>query len=288
MAIIPSLEYETRLQERLSAPMVWKELCNVKYTNTGILRNPYLTDTTVSTGTRGTGYTSVAAATTDDTVSITDYSYDATHIDDADLAQKSFSDFMEIADNMGTMLNEAMETAMLAEHAQWTNLGDVGGGVLGAGSTAITVSLSNIKQIIANIKTQIRVAGGNELAKRNGVFIQWREADYEKVELLATSEGFKVADTVLVDGVEQVNEGFRYLGVWHYSTSKNVSGHVFAGVKKAFMVGVVKSTYGRMKQIINPVVSSAQISGVGLESRIDRKFKAWTKMVPVLYDINVV
>ena len=284
MAIIPSIAYEAKLQERLNAPMVWKEICNVKYTDTGILRNPYLTDPTVGTGTRGTGYTSVASATTDDTVSITDYVYSAQHIDDADLAQKSFSDFMEIADNMGTMLNEKVETNMLLEHAQWTNLGDVGGGVLGAGTTAITVSLGNIKQIIANVKTQIRTAGGAELLARNGGFIQWREADYEKVEMLATSEGFNTADDALKNGIKQ---GFRYLGMEHYSTSKNVTGHVFAGVKKTFVVGIVKSTYGRMKTIVNPVVSSAQISGVGLESRVDLKFKAWTKMVPVLFDINV-
>lgn len=284
MAIIPSIEYEAKLQERLSAPMVWKEICNVKYTDTGILRNPYLTDATVSTGTRGTGYTSVASATTDDTVSITDYVYSAQHIDDADLAQKSFSDFMEIADNMGTMLNEKIETNMLLEHAQWTNLGDIGGGVLGAGSTGITVSVGNIKQIIANVKTQIRVAGGGELLARNGGFIQWREADFEKVEQLASAEGFNTADDALKNGIKQ---GFKYMGLEHYSTSKNVSLHVFAGVKKAFMLGIVKSTYGRMKTIVNPVVSTAQISGVGLESRVDLKFKAWTKMVPVLFDINV-
>lgn len=284
MAIIPSIAYEAKLQERLNAPMVWKEICNVKYTDIGILRNPYLTDATVSTGTRGTGYTSVASATTDDTVSITDYIYSAQHIDDADLAQKSFSDFMEIADNMGTMLNEKIETNMLLEHAQWTNLGDVGGGVLGSGTTAITISLGNIKQIIANVKTQIRTAGGAELLARNGGFIQWREADYEKVEMLATSEGFNTADDALKNGIKQ---GFKYMGLEHYSTSKNVAGHVFAGVKKTFVVGIVKSTYGRMKTVVNPVVSGAQISGVGLESRVDLKFKAWTKMVPVLFDINV-
>ena len=284
MSIIPSLAYETKLQERLSAPTVWKEVCNVKYTDTGILRNPYLTDSTVSSGTRGTGYTSVAVATTDDTVSITDYDYSAQHIDDADLAQKSFSDFMEIADNMGTMLNEKMETSMLAEHAQWTNFDNAS---IGGAAGNITVSISNIKNIISAMKTAIRTAGGGDMLARNGGFIIWREADYEKVELLASSEGFNTADTVLNDGISQVNGGFKYLGIWHYSSSKHASGHVFGGVKKAFMVGVVKSTYGRMKTIVNPVVSGAQISGVGLESRIDRKFKAWTKMVPILFDILV-
>lgn len=284
MAVIPSLEYETKLQERLSAPMIWKELCTVKYTDTGIIRNPYLTDSTVSTGTRGTGYTSVAVATVDETVTVSDYDYSAQHIDDADMAQKSFSDWMEIADNMGTMLNEKMETSMLAEHAQWTNLGDVGGGVIGAGSTQLTISISNIKAIIAGVKQIIRTAGGGTMANRQGIFIQWREADYTLVELLASSEGFNTADDALKNGI---NQGFKYLGVENYSTSKNVANHVFAGVKKAFWVAVVKSTYGKMKTIINPVVSSAQISGIGLESRIDRKFKAWNKVTPILFDINV-
>lgn len=281
MAVIPTIEIETTLQERLDAPMIWKELCQVKYTNTGILKNPYLTDATQSTGTRGTGYTSVAVATVDDTVSITDYVYSAQHIDDADLAQKSFSDFMEIAENMGTVLNEGMETAMLAEHAQWTNFDN---SAIGGGAGNITVTLNNIKNIIAAMKREIREAGGTDVAARNGMFVQWRETDYELVELLASSEGFSVADNVLENGIAQ---GFKYLGVEHYSTSRNVTGHVFGGVKKAMLAGVVKSTYGRVKTIINPVVSGAQISGIGLESRIDRKFKVWTKMGPVVFDILV-
>ena len=281
MAIVPTIEYETKLQERLSAPMVWKEICNVKYTNSGILRNPYLTDPTVGTGTRGTGYTSTASATTDDTVTISTYIYSAEHIDDADLAQKTFSDFMEVADRMGTLLNEKIETNMLLEHAQWTNFDNAN---IGGAAGNINVSISNIKTIIANIKQEIREAGGADLANRNGIFIQWREADFTLVELLASSEGFNTADDALKNGIKQ---GFKYLGVEHYSTSKNVSGHVFAGVKKAFMVGIVKATYGKVKTIINPVVSGAQISGIGLESRIDHKFIAWNKMVPVLFDVLV-
>jgi len=281
MAVIPTIEYETTLQERLSAPMVWKEVCLVKYTDSGIWRNPYLTDATVGTGTRGTGYTPYAVATTDDTVSITDYVYSAPVIDDADLAQKTFSDWMEIADNVGVMLNEKMETAMLAEHAQWTNFDNAS---IGGSAGNITVATSNIKKIITGIKREIREAGGGELMARNGAFIIWREADFELVETLASSEGFNTADDALKNGIKQ---GFKYMNVEHYSSSKHASGHVFAGVKKAFAVGVCKSTYGKVKTIVNPVVSGAQISGIGLESRIDSKFKAWTKMVPVLFDVLV-
>ena len=281
MAIIVSLEIETKLQERLSAPTVWKEVCKVTYTDTGILHNPYLTDATVGTGTRGTGYDSTAVATTDDAVTINTYKYSAEHIDEADLAQKSFSDFMEIADNMGTMLNETMETAMLASHASWTNFDNT---KIGGTAGNITVSVANVDDIIRAMKTQIRLAGGGELMSRNGAFIQWREEDFEKVEALASSQGFNTADDALKNGISQ---GFKYGGVEHYSTSKNAAGHVFGGVKKAFHVGVVKSTYGKMKQIVNPVVSTKQISGLGLESRIDYKFNAWVKMAPVLFDILV-
>lgn len=281
MAIVVSEAFETKLQERLSAPLVWKEICKVEYTDKGTLHNPYLTDATVGAGTRGTGYTSTAVATTDEEVSITDYSYCAQHIDRADLAQKSFSDFMEIADNMATMLNEKIETSMLAEHAQWTNFDNAS---IGGSAGNITVETSNIDDIITEMKTAIRTAGGGELANRNGIFIQWREADFAKVERLAASQGFNTADNVLNNGIKQ---GFSYLGVEHYSTSKNVTGHVFGGVKKAFHLGICKSTYGKVVEILNPVVSTAQISGIGLESRIDRKFKAWSKMVPVLFDILV-
>jgi len=281
MAIIYKEEFETRLQERLDAPMKWKEICRVEYTDSRVLHNPYLTDSTVGTGTRGSAYTSTAVATVDDTLTINTYKYCAQHIDDADLAQKTFSDFMEIADNMGTMLNETIEAAMLAEHAQWTNLDNAS---IGGSAGNITVSVSNVDDVIRAMKTAIRTAGGGELADRNGMFIMWREADYEKVEALASSQGFNVADDALKNGIKQ---GFRYGGVEHYSSSKHTAGHVFGGVKKAFHAGIVRSTYGKMKEIVNPVVGGGQISGLGLETRVDYAFKAWAKTVPVLFDILV-
>lgn len=281
MAIIYKEAFETKLQERLDAPMVWKEVCKVDYRNDRVLHNPYLTDSTVGTGTRGTAYTSTAVATVDDTLTISTYKYSAQHIDEADLAQKTFSDFMEIADNMGVMLNEAMETAMLAEHPQWTNLDNAS---IGGSAGNITVSVSNVDDVIRAMKTAIRTAGGADLMSRNGAFIIWREADFEKVEALASSQGFNTADDALKNGIKQ---GFVYGGVEHYSSSKHTAGHVFGGVKKAFHAGVVKATYGKMKEIVNPVVGGGQISGLGLESRIDYAYKAWAKTTPVLFDILV-
>jgi hypothetical protein len=281
VAIIYHEEFETKLQERLSAPTVWKEVCKVVYTDTRVLHNPYLTDATVGTGTRGTGYTSTAAATTDDSITISTYKYCAQHIDRADLAQKTFSNWMEMADNMATMLNETIETAMLAEHAQWTDFdnSDIGGA---AGD--ITVSVSNVDDIIRAMKTAIRTAGGGEMMNRNGAFIVWREADFEKVEALASSQGFNTADDALKNGIKQ---GFKYGGVEHYSSSKHAAGHVFGGVNKCFTAGILKATYGKMQDIMNPVVGGAQISGIGLETRVDYGFESWVKVTPILFDIEV-
>ena len=283
MAITYKEEFETKLQERLSENNKWKEVCKVIYTNANTLHNPYLTDATVATGTRGTGYTSVAVATTDDTVVISDFKISAMHIDRADLAQKTFSDWMEIADNMAIKLNEAIETAMLAAHAQWTNFDNAS---IGGAAGNITVSESNIDDIITGMQREIREANGDALMERDGTFIIWRAADFEKVQKYAAAQGFSTADDVLKNGIKQ---GFRYLGVEHYSSNKHTAGHVFGGVKKALTVGIVKSTYGLMTEIMNPydVVSAAQISGVGLESRVDYKFKAFANMVPVLFDILV-
>ena len=281
MAIVPKEAFETKLQERLSENSKWKEVCKVTYTNDGVLHNPYLTDATVGTGTRGTGYTSTAAATTDDTVTIDTYKYCAQHIDRADLAQKTFSDWMEMAENMGIMLDETMETAMLAGHASWTNFDNAS---IGGAAGNIVVSESNIDDIISGITREIREANGENLLDRDGGFIIWRSADFEKVQKYAAAQGFSTADDVLKNGIKQ---GFMYGGLEHYSSNKHTAGHVFAGVKKAFHVGVVKSTYGLMTEVMNPVVSGAQISGVGLESRVDYKYNAWTKMIPVLYDVLV-
>lgn len=281
MAIIYKEEFETKLQERLSENNKWKEVCKVTYTDANTLHNPYLTDATVATGTRGTAYTSVAVATTDDTVVIEDFQISAMHIDRADLAQKTFSDWMEIADNMAIMLNESIETAMLAAHAQWTNFDNASiGGVAGN----ITVAENNIDDIITGLQREIREANGEALLERNGGFVIWRAADFEKVQKYAAAQGFSTADDVLKNGIKQ---GFRYMGMEHYSSNKHASGHVFAGVKKAFHVGIVKSTYGLMTEVMNPVVGGGQISGIGLESRVDYKFKAWAKTAPVLFDVLV-
>ena len=281
MAIIYKNEYLTTLQDRLSENNKWKEIAKVEYTDTQVLHNPYLTDVTANTGTRGSAYTPEAVTTTDDTITINTYKIAAQYIDRADLAQKTFSGWMELADNQGIVLNEAIETAMYANHAEYTDFDNAS---IGGSAGNITVSESNVDDIIRGIKREIREANGDSLLERNGAFMVWRPADFEKVEAYAQANGFSTADGALKDGT---NQGFKFMGVEHYSSNKLASGHLFGGVKKVLHLGICKSTYGKVNEIEDPVVSGGQISGVGINSRVDFKFKAWSKVAPILFDVLV-
>lgn len=282
--IIYAEEWAVKLQERLSEMSKWKAICRVEYTDSKVLHNPYMSDATVQTGTRGTAYTHQAVTVTDESIDINTFDILPQLIDRADLAQQSYVRQMELADSQGVLLNEAIETAMMAAHSQWTNIGDTGGGAIGLGSTAITVSVTNIDDIIRAIKREIRKANGESMMNRYGAFIVWRPEDFELLEAFVQANGFSTADGALKDGT---NQGFRYMGVEHYSTNKYTAGHLFAGVKNLFHLGICKSTYGQVVVVDEPATTDGAVSGIGVISRVDFKFKAWTKTAPVLFDINV-
>lgn len=281
MAIIYKTEYLTTLQDRLSENNKWKELAKVEYTDTQVLHNPYLTDVTANSGTRGTAYTPEAVTTTDDTITINTYKIAAQYIDRADLAQKTFAGWMELADNQGIVLNEAIETAMYDNHAEYTDFDNAS---IGGSAGNITVSESNIDDIISGVKREIRENGAESMFERYGGFFVWRPADLEKLEKFAMGMGYSTADDILINGTKQ---GFRFGGFDHYSSNKLTSGHLFAGVKNMLHLGICKSTYGKINELQDPVVSGGQISGIGINSRVDFKFKAWAKAVPALFDVLV-
>lgn len=259
----------------------WKNFCRVEYTDTRVIHNPYLTDVSVYSGTRGTGYTPEAITTTDDTLTISTYKGTAQYIDRADLAQKTFSGWMDLAENQGTLLNEAIETAMFAEHAQFTDFDNAS---IGGSAGNITVSETNIDDIIRGVKREIREANGETFMERYGVAFFWRPADFEKLESYAQAQGYNTADGALKNGISQ---GFKYMQAEHYSSNKMTSGHLLAGVKNVLHLGICKSTYGQIVETEDPVVSGAQISGIGINSRVDFAFKAWSKVAPILFDILV-
>lgn len=284
--IVYQEEWEAKLQDRLDKPTNWKEICDVRYTNTRVIHNPYRTDPTVTTGyTRGNALTISDIAETDEYITISTTDYAAEYIDLADLAQSQFTSQMSIADLQGIKLQERIEAAMLASHASWTNIGDDGSGNVALASSALTVSPTNIDDVIRGIKREIQKANGWALAQRNGIFIVWRPQDWEMLEQFMQANGFSMADQALKNGTQM---GVYYMGVYHYLSTSHTAGHLFAGIRKIFTLGIVPATYGKVEQVRNPAGSSGGVlSGVAVYARVDYAFKAWNNTLSVLYDINV-
>jgi hypothetical protein len=281
MAQVFKEDWAVAMQARLSEKTKWKDFMRVDISDKKVLHNPSRTDATVATLTRYTSYTAAQVAQTDENVSIDASFIVAEVIDRADLAQTGYLSQMESADHQGTMLNEKIESYIYSQHALVTDFGDTGGGVLGLASTAITVSATNIDNIITSISREISAAKGDALYERNGGFFVWRPADFEFLQQFMMANGFSTADAALKSGVEG---GIDYMGFTHYRSSLLTAGHVLAGVKKVYHLGILKSTYG---QIVVDEKDPGLISGVGVTSRLDLKVKAWTKTKPLIFDVNV-
>lgn len=240
----------------------------------------------VQSGTRGTAYSFQDVGLTDSSISIDVYKELPIYIDDADLAQSTYMSQMDMADLQGTLVNEAIEAYVLGQHAQWTNIGDDGSGGFASGSsTKITISPNNIDDLIRATKRIARKANGFKRVARNGIFFVWRPEDFEILEAFVQANGTKPADDALQNGTDS---GMVYMGAYHYMSNDITAGHLFAGVRKLFNVGICKSTYGKVTKIVHPAgASGGNLSGIGMHTRVDLKAKAWENDAALLYDINV-
>ena len=231
--------------------------------------------------TRGTAYTHQTLVITTDNITIDQSANLPMFVDRADEAQTPYSKQMEMADLQGTLINEAYESYMLAAHASFTNFTNAS---IGGGAGTITVSASNIDDIIRGIKREIGEANGQALMDRNGAFIVWRYADMELLEQFCQANGFNLADKALKDGVQG---GYYFMGMYHYVSNSHTSGHLFGGVRKLFHLGILKATNGQVVIDSEPATADGPLSGTGIVSRMDWAYKVWTNVLPVLFDITV-
>ena len=276
-------EWATKLQERLDKPTNWKEVCDVVFSDTKYLNIPYMsTESVIQTGTRGTAYGFSDYTITNDQLNIGTYKPVPMFVDRADLSQCKLLTQMDMADRQGKIIDEHLETAFLADHANWTNFGDTGGGALGLGTTAISVTTSNIRSIVSGVKREILTANGGDLAAKNGIAFVWRPADFEKLELVLQGMGYNLADQVLKNGI-MTERGYYALGAYHYVSTSHATGHVFAGVRKVETIGILRSTYGQIVITQDPNLQS----GVGVISRVDYGLNVKAALSTLVFDVNV-
>jgi len=287
MAVANTITYETLyedvLQDRLDQPTTWKEMCDVMITDTKVISSSYMSTTpSVQTVTRGTGHSMQTFAETAETLDIATGRDLGLFVDWADLSQSSWTKPAELFNRIGALLNEYIESAVLAQHASWTDFDNAS---IGGAAGNITVSAANIDDIIRGVKREIREANGQSLMNTNGVGIVWRAADFEILEAFVQANGFTTADQALKEGTV---EGLRYLGVDHYWSNGHTSGHLLAGVKKIQRLGILRGTYGRAHTIDFPAGdTNTYLSGRSFYSRVDIGHLTPTGLKPLVFDVNV-
>ena len=228
--------YDTILQDRLDRPTTWKELVNVEFSETSVISSSYMsTVPSVTTVTRGTGLVLTGFAETAETFTINNGRDLGLYLDLADEAQSPWTSPAELFDVIGALLNEFIETFWLANHSTWTDFGTEGLSNT-AGATQITVSASNIDDIILGIRREIREANGQLFMKEYGVGFAWGPNEFQFLEMFAASNGFSTADQALKEGLE---EGIHYLG------------HTVAQSKPTLIVSEVQRWITRAKEIIS-------------------------------------
>ena len=279
-------QFEDVLQDRLDHPTTWKEMCAVAISDTRVVSSSYWSTTpSVQSVTRGTAFTFQDFAETAETLTVSTGRDVPIYVDWADLAQSPWTKPVEIFDRIGALLNEYVESAVLARHASWTDFGtaSIGGG--GAASDPITVSASNIDDIIRGVKREVREANGQRLMNQNGLGFVWRAADFEYLEAFVQANGFATADQALKEGTV---EGLKYLGANHYWSNEHTANHVFAAVRKTERLGILRGLYGKAFSIDFPAGSTNNVlSGRGFYSRIEIGHLSPTSTVGLEFDVNV-
>src|SRR3990167_9318315 len=203
-------------------------------------------------------------------------------MDFGDLAQSPWTKPAEIFARIGSVLNEKIETAVLAQHASWRNIGGSGGAWTDNTDVTLAVSASNVDDLIRLLRTVTRTQNGQvELAER-GLGIVWAPANFEFVEAFAAANGFQSADEALKNGLApQV----KYLGATHYVSNDNATNHMFAGVKGLQRLGILRGTYGKTMTTDFPV-STTNLSGRLFYSRVDIGHLTPNTYANILFDVR--
>jgi len=288
--------WENKLAQRLDKPQNWKEVNDVVYTDTQTYNFPLiatsgepavatLTNTAAGRSLLSNVIPFIDVTETNQTLSIITAEIDSVYLDYADQAQSNYAKMAEMGTLLGKKIGERAETISLGNHASWTNLGDNGAGGVGLAATQLTVSATNVDDIIRGVIEQIYAANGFNLYNEQGGFIVWRPADWTFVVQFMQANGFSMADAALKSGGAI---GVDYLGVNHYVSTSHATNHVMAGVRGVQKFGILKSTYGKTYVNEMPASSTAgSLSGTQIHSRLDYGLLVPTNLLPTIFDVNV-
>lgn len=282
----------------MDKPQNWKDVNDVVYTDTQTYNFPListsnepavatLTNTAAGRSLLSNVIPFVVFTQTNETLSIVTTEIVSNYLDYADQAQSNYAKIADMGDLLGQKMTERIEAIALANHTNWTDFGDTGAGVLGLASTQITVSATNIDDIVRGIIERIQAANGWDLYMQNGGFAVWRPTDWTFLAQYMQSMGYAFADEALRDGGKG-RMGKETMGLFHYMSTSHTANHVMAGVRRVQKLGILASTFGKVYKQNNPASSTAgSLSGTQIHTRADYGLLIPTNLKPTLFDVNV-
>lgn len=295
-AYIYQQAWANKLAQRLDKPQNWKDVCDLVYTDTQIHNFPLvstsnepavatLTNTAAGRSTLSNVIPFVDTTETNQTLTISIAEINSAYVDYADQAQSNYAKLAMLGDLLGKKMNERMEAIVLANFGSWTDLGDNGSGGVGLAATQLTVSSTNVDDIVRGIIEQIQTANGFDIYKENGGFVIWRPADWTKLVTFMQANGYSFADEALRDPNKV---GKETMGLFHYVSTSHTANHLMAGVRRVQKLGILASTAGKIYSQDNPASSTAgSLSGTQIHTRYDYGMLVPTNLLPVIYDVNV-
>ena len=234
--------------------------------------------------TRGTAVSQTDISETSETLTISTGRHVTTYFDFADLAQSPWTTEDEIYSRAGSRLGEYIENAVLGEHAEWRNIGLVGGVWTDNDATAGAISASNVDDLARLIRQVIRTQNGQVQATQRGTCAVLSPVSFAFVEAFAQANGFASADEALKNGLApQV----KYLGLIWYVSNENTADHAYAGVRKTQRIGILDKTFGKMHRFegVGGTTGTVQ-SGVTFHTRVDVGFLHPTAHDGISFDLN--
>lgn len=280
--------FDKVMQDRLDQPQNWREICDVEMSNDGVFSSTYISTSGgwAADGalTRGTAINPTDVAQTAETLAVSTGRHVTTYFDFADLLQSPWTTEKEIYARAGARVGERIETAVLARHANWRNLGLVAGTWTDNDATAGAISASNVDDLARLMRQVIREQSGQELIQSKGIGAVLDPISFSFVEAFAQANGFESADKALEKGLApQVH----YLGVTWYVSNLNDTDHAFGGIRKAERLGILQGTFGKMHKWDGAAGSSGGVqSGTTYHTRVDYGHLTPTTLANVVFDVN--
>lgn len=265
--IVYKEEYAVKMQEKLSEMKFWNTLGDAIYTDKKVFNNPYKSDPTVASYTRGSQFSYTDTTLTNETLDIATSAISAEYIDRADLAQNGYDLQMRLAEDQGDEIQDEIETAFIAA------------GVAAAGNTSAW-ALGSYIEGVSDVRKEIVEDKGLRMLERKGGSILVSPTVYALLVGEAQATGvLTFADDALRAGTVAVVGGFKI----YESNLTGATTKALGFINKSITVGILNTTFGMtVVDDKNPDNRSA----VGFVTRADYGFKVFNVNANMLVHVT--